>query len=200
MTRRQPRFGRIAAVVASAWISACASTYTLSSAAVGFRATLDDSHARAVVGAALKPFSSGHPGAYLASAVPAFAAPPDEVKLAGTNVEFLVSGPTDVIGRTLNDECVGPSGALENENDGAFPLTAQKPTVCHGNVDLRNLWRIRVVESEGEDFTLPGYNVWIQESSTRYVIVNIPGSALNELMAALTFYSPNAKLMEGVGF
>jgi hypothetical protein len=105
-----------------------------------------------------------------------------------------------VIGRALNDECAGPSGALENTNDSPLPLTAQKPTVCHGQLDLRKLSQIRVLQSDGGGFTRPGYDVWIQESNTRYVIVNIPGSALNELMAALTFFSPNAKLMAGAGF
>jgi hypothetical protein len=191
--------------VAAALSAGCASEYALPRETTALRATLDADKAIAIVKDSLKPNAEGRGGIYLASAVAEFSTIPSRVNVSGTFIEYVVNGPSNVIGRALaGDECVGPSGALEYENDSIFPLLQDKATVCGARLDLRKVGRIRVVEEDAADDIsgrkLTGFDVWVHETNTRYVIVNVPGVRLPELMAALTFYSPNAKLLSGAGF
>jgi hypothetical protein len=196
----RPILGTLTALL----LLACSSAYSLPNETLALRRTLDEAKAKAIVKESLKPNAEGRGGVYLANAVPAiWPSIPTQVNVSGTFIEFVVDGPSDVIGRALNDECVRPSNALEYENDSIFPLGQQKPTMCPARLDLRRLSQISVAETEADDpggRLVAGYRVSLNETPTRYIIINVTRARLNELMAALTHYSPAATLKWGSAF
>ena len=120
---------------------------------------------------------------------------PVDIKVVERAIEYLSPGREHAKGEKLDEGCTTVRGKLENtaDQDGV-------PTVCRRRVALNDLWRIRVSDEQGSSGTVAGYSVNIQESVSTSVLVNIPRQQLDALLAALTFYSPRAEVLQGGGF
>jgi hypothetical protein len=174
----------------------CASKLQLSPACTELRSHLSDSQARVIVESAFKRDELGKGGAMEAhwnlNVGPTY---PVDIKVVDRAVEYLSPGREHAKGEELDKGCTTVRGKLESraDHDGV-------PTVCRRRVALDNLWRIRVSEEHDSSRTVAGYSVNIQESVSTSVLVNIPGKQLDPLLAALTFYSPRAQVLQGGGF
>ena len=174
---------RIAALFAPFLLCfACASSYTPAPDTMELRAKLRPDTARRIVLESIERKPGG-----LYSAGPSQGEPWD-VKLDGTRLTYMNFSYPVPVGATM--DYYGNVTAKTETPPGSY------------EVELTRLSKIRVVDNDGKEVTsapVPGYAVWFYETNLKYGCVNVPPEKLDELLAALTYFSPEARLMRGMG-
>ncbi len=169
-------------------IVGCASTYSLSERGLKFRDSLTNAQA----------FKEVQKYAFRSS---------DQAGLCGahTNAPFQKAEPVAVqepylvfnsYWKEITSVSTGPSGV------GMSTKTSYVYRKAGFKMDLTKLNKIRIL-SEVEGYCVPavpsGYVVMIGTKEMNSVMINVSKNNLENFVAALSFLSPDAKIMEGVG-
>lgn len=171
----------------------CVPSYTLSQSALAQRAALTREQASAILAAAVKP--SEKAGGFCAIDGESVRIVDNKsVTTQGSTIAFDAYFQYD-IKYTRQNQIV--NGVLQMTTIKTF-----KERPGRMQFDIAKLGSIRVVETDGHILGYkcpnpkPGFAV-ILLSHTLNAIINVPNSDIDSVMAALSYFSPNAKLIKG---
>ena len=179
-------------IVAFNVLSACASTYKLSDAALKQRDKMTEEKAAQILAKALNP--SDHAGGMCVSGLVS-SKTGNSVSTDGSKILYEADYSTDSKYSVQGSTQFGTGQLVRSYKikRGSFQL------------DVAALKTIRISETSGGlDFPCkggkPGYIVVLMPEKGGDVLVNIARPDIDSFMAAMSFFSPNAKIKEGFGF
>jgi len=182
-------------IATSIGTTSCASAYRMPPETLAFRQTLDDTRALAIVNDLVRPHDGEADGMY-AALLPERAVVLSP-RVEGAHIAFDTIGPQISTSSQPQRNCRAPTGEL-------VAVARQVPTLCTLTVDLRSLVSLGVSSTAGDASEAsvarpraPGYVVYARQSLTTGMYINVAPKDLGPLLAALTYLSPAAQVLQG---